>query len=85
MYIDYGALWAGCFAPFLHQTVNADQFLALFEDFPVEAFKHYFNPGLTRNSVFEEDYVRFMTWFGMGYDDAWGPGGCNVGTYSRSD
>jgi len=74
---DYGALWTGANTPFLHQTLPADKFLALCGDLPVEAFKRFFNPHLTRNTVYQEDYVRFISWF-SNYDDAWGHAGCNV-------
>jgi len=60
---DYGALWSGCLAPFIHQSVSVERFLTHLGPFSEDVFKYFFRPHLTNQFVSEEDYVRFMSWF----------------------
>ena len=77
---DYGALWSGCLAPFIHQSVSVDRFLTNIGDLDEDVFKYFFRPHLTNQFVSEEDYVRFMSWF-ANFEEGMGEGCRNVSIY----
>lgn len=84
-FIDFGAVWHGCFSPFPRTAASFQEFVAHFDLFPEECLNFFFfgggregeREGVKMQDVLAEEYIRFMTWF-ANCDDGLGQGCCNA-------
>ncbi|EWM27122.1 hypothetical protein Naga_100046g45 [Nannochloropsis gaditana] len=90
-FIDFGAVWQGCFSPFPRTAASFQEFVAQFSAFPETCLSFFFYGGDSaggrtrgeeavggrRKDVLAEDYIRFMTWF-ANFDDGLGQACCNA-------
>ena len=76
-FIDFGAVWHGCFSPFPRTAASFQEFVAHFDAFPEPCLKFFFRAAVGGNDVLADEYIRFMTWF-ANFDDGLGFACCNA-------